>query len=123
MKINEIIKHLEQYAPLQLQEDYDNSGLITGDKNWETSSALVCLDCTEEVVDEAINRGEKKTKRRSGKIRNLTTDQLQNDENLVNSQPSPFFGQQSVGARAYLLHQKLRRQTASIRDKRANNHS
>ena len=32
MKINEIIKHLEQYAPLQLQEDYDNSGLITGDK-------------------------------------------------------------------------------------------
>ena len=56
MKINEIIKHLEQYAPLQLQEDYDNSGLITGDKNWETSSALVCLDCTEEVVDEAIKK-------------------------------------------------------------------
>ena len=54
MKIKKIIKHLEQFAPLQLQEDYDNSGLITGDKNWETSSALVCLDCTEEVVDEAI---------------------------------------------------------------------
>jgi dinuclear metal center YbgI/SA1388 family protein len=56
MKINDIITYLESFAPLQLQEDYDNSGLITGDKNWITSSALICLDCTEEVVDEAIEK-------------------------------------------------------------------
>ena len=54
MKINEITKYLESLSPLHLQEDYDNSGFITGNKSWNVSNVLVCLDCTEEVVDEAI---------------------------------------------------------------------
>lgn len=54
MKIGEIIDVLEQFAPLSLQESYDNCGLITGDKNTEAKSAILTLDCTEEVVDEAI---------------------------------------------------------------------
>ena len=54
MKINEITNYLESLAPLYLQEDYDNSGFITGNKSWNVSNVLVCLDCTEEVVDEAI---------------------------------------------------------------------
>ena len=54
MKINEITKYLESLAPLNLQEDYDNSGFITGNKFWNVSNVLVCLDCTEDVVDEAI---------------------------------------------------------------------
>ena len=54
MKINEITEYLESLAPLYLQEDYDNSGLITGNKSWNVSNVLVCLDCTEEVVDEAV---------------------------------------------------------------------
>jgi dinuclear metal center YbgI/SA1388 family protein len=55
MKIYEIINHLESIAPLSIQENYDNSGLIVGDKSKEVNAALISLDCTEEVVEEAIN--------------------------------------------------------------------
>ncbi len=57
MKIKEIIHYLESLAPLSSQESYDNSGLITGDVNVEITQALICLDSTEEVVDEAIAAG------------------------------------------------------------------
>ena len=43
-------------APLSLQESYDNSGFIVGNKNEEVASALICLDSTEEVIEEAIKR-------------------------------------------------------------------
>lgn len=56
MKINEIIKLLESYAPPEFQEEYDNSGLILGDVHAECTGVLVNLDCTEEVVHEAIKR-------------------------------------------------------------------
>jgi dinuclear metal center YbgI/SA1388 family protein len=54
MKINEIISCIESFAPLSFQESYDNSGLITGDPAQETDSALLCIDVTEEVINEAI---------------------------------------------------------------------
>ncbi|MGY0039552.1 Nif3-like dinuclear metal center hexameric protein [Pedobacter sp. NJ-S-72] len=54
MRLAVITKHLEAYAPLNYQEDYDNSGLLTGDMNQEITGALVALDCTEDIVDEAI---------------------------------------------------------------------
>ncbi len=54
MKIKEIISFLEEYAPLQYQENYDNSGLIVGDSDAKVSAALISLDCTESVIDEAI---------------------------------------------------------------------
>ncbi|MEP7263773.1 MAG: Nif3-like dinuclear metal center hexameric protein [Bacteroidota bacterium] len=57
MKIKDIIQQLEQLAPPSLQENYDNSGLLIGSKDDETSGAIVCLDCTEEVIDEAIASG------------------------------------------------------------------
>jgi dinuclear metal center YbgI/SA1388 family protein len=57
MKIKEVIQHLENLAPLSSQESYDNSGLIIGDKEAVVSSALISLDCTEEIVDEAIAKG------------------------------------------------------------------
>jgi dinuclear metal center YbgI/SA1388 family protein len=56
MRLAVLIKHLEEYAPLNYQEDYDNSGLLTGDPNMEINGALVALDCTEDIVDEAIAR-------------------------------------------------------------------
>lgn len=56
MKISEIIRFLESYAPSQLQESWDNSGLLTGDAGGECSGVLLALDMTEEVVDEAIKR-------------------------------------------------------------------
>lgn len=55
MKLNEIIKVLEQFAPLQLQESYDNAGLITGNPEMEIRAALLTLDSTEDVIDEAIS--------------------------------------------------------------------
>lgn len=54
LRIKYIIEELEAIAPTPFQEDYDNSGLITGSMNTEVSKALVCLDCTEEIIDEAI---------------------------------------------------------------------
>lgn len=57
MKLSAITRFLEQLAPLHYQEDYDNSGLIVGHPNDEVNSAIVALDCTEQIVDEAIAKG------------------------------------------------------------------
>lgn len=56
MKVKEILKTLEAFAPAQYQESYDNAGLITGSGNEELTNALITLDCTEEIVQEAIDR-------------------------------------------------------------------
>ena len=56
MTISFITSLLEKIAPISLQEDYDNAGLITGNKNWECKGALVCLDVTEEILEEAIQQ-------------------------------------------------------------------
>lgn len=57
MKLQEITDCLEAYAPLALQESYDNAGLICGSKDMDITAALICLDSTEAVIDEAIERG------------------------------------------------------------------
>ena len=57
MKIKEITDFLETVAPLEYQERYDNAGLIVGNKEIEFKGAVICLDSTEEVVDEAIKLG------------------------------------------------------------------
>jgi dinuclear metal center YbgI/SA1388 family protein len=56
MSIHDIINALNFFADPSLQEDYDNAGLITGNKNWACSGALVCLDATEAVIQEAIDK-------------------------------------------------------------------
>jgi len=56
-KIKEIINYLEAFAPPGLQEDYDNSGLITGNEEEDVQGVLISLDCTEKIVDEAIEKG------------------------------------------------------------------
>jgi dinuclear metal center YbgI/SA1388 family protein len=56
MKISEIIQLLESLAPPVYQEDYDNSGLITGDHSITCSGVLVSLDCTEDVIREAVEK-------------------------------------------------------------------
>ncbi|HMU13382.1 MAG TPA: Nif3-like dinuclear metal center hexameric protein, partial [Flavobacteriales bacterium] len=57
MKISDITTLLESWAPPALQEDYDNSGLQVGTPDQEVRAALIALDCTEEVVAEAVRRG------------------------------------------------------------------
>jgi len=56
MKINEIINHFEQVIPLDFQESYDNSGLQLGNPENELSKALITLDITEDVLNEAIEK-------------------------------------------------------------------
>ena len=55
MKIKEITQLIEKFAPLPLQESYDNSGLLIGDPGTQASGALVTLDVTDEVVKEAVD--------------------------------------------------------------------
>ncbi len=57
MTIKDVIRHLEHKAPPVYQEAYDNSGLIVGNAALDCSGALVCLDSTEAVIDEAIKLG------------------------------------------------------------------
>lgn len=56
MKIFELTSFLESFAPTSYQESYDNSGLLVGDPTQEVKRALVSLDCTEKVVEEAIQK-------------------------------------------------------------------
>ena len=56
MKVKDIIQELEKAAPPALQESFDNAGLCTGNPDLDISSALVTVDVTEEVIDEAIGR-------------------------------------------------------------------
>jgi len=57
VKIKQVLSALEQYAPLPLQESWDNAGLQLGLTEAEVSGALLCLDVNETVVDEAIRKG------------------------------------------------------------------
>lgn len=57
MKVKEIAALIEQFAPLALQEEYDNSGLNVGSYETEVTGVLLCVDVTEAVLDEAISLG------------------------------------------------------------------
>lgn len=56
MLIKDAIFQLEQLAPNFYAEDFDNTGLLVGDKNTPLKGILVCLDTLESVVDEAIDK-------------------------------------------------------------------
>jgi len=57
MKISDIALFLESLAPLDLQEDYDNCGLLLGSAETDCSGALISLDTTEAVIEEAAEKG------------------------------------------------------------------
>lgn len=57
MEVGSVISVLEELAPRSMQESYDNSGLIVGDRSAEVKGVLVSLDCTPEIVNEAISKG------------------------------------------------------------------
>lgn len=56
MLLKTIISEIEKFAPLAYQESYDNCGLLTGQKEQEITGALLCLDCTEAIVEEALQK-------------------------------------------------------------------
>ena len=57
MKISEITQAIEAFAPLSLQEDYDNAGMQVGNPEAEVTGVLLCTDVREDTLDEAIERG------------------------------------------------------------------
>ena len=57
MKIKQVLSALERFAPLPLQESWDNAGLQLGLTEAEVSGALLCLDVNEAIIDEAIRKG------------------------------------------------------------------
>ena len=57
MKIRDVVAVIEEFAPLGLQASYDNSGLIVGRLDDEVHKALLAVDVTEEVMDEAEREG------------------------------------------------------------------
>ncbi|MFV0390876.1 MAG: Nif3-like dinuclear metal center hexameric protein [Paludibacteraceae bacterium] len=57
MRVSDITRLIEEFAPTALQEDYDNAGLLVGSKDTPVTGVLLCLDVTEAVIDEAIRCG------------------------------------------------------------------
>ena len=57
MKVREITAAIESFAPLSLQESYDNSGLIVGRYDDEVERVLLAVDVTDEVIAEALDEG------------------------------------------------------------------
>ncbi|MEK6263859.1 MAG: Nif3-like dinuclear metal center hexameric protein [Clostridium sp.] len=57
LKIETIHNIMEEYAPEVLKEDYDNVGLMVGDKDAEITKILIALDCTIDVIREAVDSG------------------------------------------------------------------
>ncbi len=57
MLVKKISQCLEELFPVSLQESYDNSGLLIGSQNKDVSKALITLDVTHDVLDEAIDQG------------------------------------------------------------------
>lgn len=56
MTVKEIASAIEAFAPLPLQEDYDNAGLQVGFGDRHVNAVMLCLDVTEEVLEEAVRR-------------------------------------------------------------------
>ena len=57
MKIKEVLHVIEKLSPIPLQESWDNCGVQIGDVHQELKSVLLCIDVTEDVIDEAIRLG------------------------------------------------------------------
>ena len=57
MRVGDIIAAIEQFAPLSIQEGWDNSGLSIGSPEDEVHGVLVGFDCTAELIDEAVAAG------------------------------------------------------------------
>ena len=57
MKVKDITAVIEEFAPLSIQESWDNSGLLIGSPEDDVNGVLVGFDCTPELIDEAVAKG------------------------------------------------------------------
>ena len=56
MKLKDITNIIEKWSPLEHAETFDNVGLLVGNPNNNIDKALITIDATEDVIDEAINQ-------------------------------------------------------------------
>ncbi len=56
MKIKDIVRLMDEWAPFETAEDYDNVGLLVGDGNEDVRGAVIALDVSDEVIDEAVKQ-------------------------------------------------------------------
>jgi dinuclear metal center YbgI/SA1388 family protein len=56
MKLHALIRVMEEFAPLDFQEEYDNSGLLVGDPQMNIHGVMICLDFSLTVIAEAVSR-------------------------------------------------------------------
>ena len=54
--IQDVFNLINEIAPFNLQEQWDNSGLLIGAMDDKVSNVLICLDVTDDVVNEAIDK-------------------------------------------------------------------
>ncbi len=57
MKVNDIFEFLNEFCPFDTACDFDNTGLLIGDKDCDVTRVVVALDCTEDVINEATKIG------------------------------------------------------------------
>ncbi|MGM9862500.1 MAG: Nif3-like dinuclear metal center hexameric protein [Muribaculaceae bacterium] len=57
IRVSDIIQAIEDFAPLHLQEPWDNTGLQVGDASAECTGVMLCVDVTEHIIAEACRRG------------------------------------------------------------------
>lgn len=57
MTVQTVCQYIEEFAPPALQEEYDNSGLLVGYPQMIVAGALICVDVTEDVIQEAVDNG------------------------------------------------------------------
>lgn len=57
LRVEHVKNIVEEFAPIKLKEEYDNIGLMVGELNSEVTSILIALDCTMDVINEAIDKG------------------------------------------------------------------
>src|SRR5512145_228750 len=55
--VNDVIRCIEEFAPIIYQESYDNSGIQCGNLRQEVKKILLTIDVTEDIVDEAVSIG------------------------------------------------------------------
>ena len=56
MKLSKLISILDTHVPFSTAESWDNVGLLIGDENQQVNGILTALDCTEDVVNQAIDK-------------------------------------------------------------------
>ena len=91
MLLSDIIKSIEDFAPKYIKEDFDNVGLMVGDKKRGISKILLALDCTNEVIEEIDNEKEEDWQQKFIYIFEYVIKNKEFIKNIYNSGSKEYF--------------------------------